>query len=224
MTTSVFARGRGRGRGISSRQPLRRPGDSADGANSNGIDGKEVCDIAFLTKAINKLRFEPSDEGFERVTKLAKEFGTSDEKLKQIVDHLSQKSKEDSDFVATGIGIAKRICREDDIGPKFRGFLLKSAQEDYNSREEIKKKALSRWIGVVCFISEIFKVLRVKEAPLKPLASPIYSMISELLREEENEEEIDCFNLVFREIGGLLESVDKVCTVFQSKYLLLVKY
>ena len=223
MATSVFARGRGRGRGITPHQPLRRPGETFEqksettvATSSNGkAEEKSDLRVESLTKAIDELRFKSSDEAFAGVTRQAKEFATTDDKLKQIVDHLTQRCKADSEFAATAVAVGDRLCKLDEIGPKFRGYLLKAAQENYKNREVIKTKSVTEWLGVICFICEIFKVLRINEAPLKPLAGPLYVMLAELLK-GENAEEIDCFNMQFRDIGKLLESVSEVCSTLSG--------
>lgn len=214
---SVATRGRGigRGRGFGVPKAQTRPGETTDEQKSSS--GDKVAEEFDLTKMLDDLKEENVDE---KVEKLSKYISSSDSssKIKQIVDLLSQRTMKDSDFAPLAAKFANKLCSDESCGTAFRGCLLKTTQENYKTRESIRKRSTSEWIGLVGLICELFNQLRTGQAPLKPLAGAVYQTMSELLKEddkltagqEDDEDEIDCFYQQFKTVGKLLESVDQV--------------
>ena len=213
---SIGARGRGigRGRGFGVPKTQTRPGETAD-EHKNGSSSDRATEEFDLEKLLSNLKEENVDE---KVKKLTKYISSSDSstKIKQVVDLLSQRTMEDSEFAPLAATVANKLCSEESCGNAFRGCLLKTTQENYQNRENIREKSKSEWIGLVGLICELFNRLRTGQAPLRPLAGAVYQTMSELLREgdtanqEEEEDEIDCFYQHFKTVGKLLETTDQV--------------
>lgn len=215
---SIGARGRGigRGRGFGVPKTQTRPGETAD-EHKNGSSSDRAAEEFDLEKLLSDLKEVNVDE---KVKKLTKYISSSDSstKIKQVVDLLSQRTMEDSEFAPLAATVANKLCSEESCGNAFRGCLLQTTQENYKNRENIREKSKREWIGLVGLICELFNHMRTGQAPLKPLAAAVYQTMSELLREgdtasqsqEEEEDEIDCFYQQFKTVGKLLETTDQV--------------
>jgi len=212
---SVAARGRGigRGRGFGVPKVQTKPGETTDEQKGSSSDkAAEEFDLAKLLSDLSEATLD------DKEGKLSKYISSSDSstKIKQVVDHLCQRTIKDSEFAPLAAKVANKLCSEESCGNAFRGCLLKSTQENFKNRESIRGKSTREWIGLVSFICQLFNHLRTGEAPLKPLAGAVQQTMSELLKEEnsagqkeEEEDEIDCFYQQFKTVGQLLESVDQ---------------
>lgn len=214
---SAATRGRGIGRGRGFGIPKAgRPGESQTTDQKKSSSNEKLSDEFDLTKVLNDLKDETLPAQVEKILQYISESNSST-KIKEVVDHLTQRTIKNSEFARLAAKAANKLCLEESYGNAFRADLLKSTQEHYKKRESIREKSTSDWIGLVGLICELFNHLRTGEAPLKPLAGAVHQTLSELLREgqagskeEEEVDEIDCFYEHFKTVGPLLESVNQV--------------
>ncbi|EDO41452.1 predicted protein [Nematostella vectensis] len=212
--------GRGRGRGRSTAQTVDssppRPGaDSAKApihADQKTASPKE-SDLTGLKRALGSLNPKSQDELDAFATK-AQTFATTDEKYSELIDYLYERTFEDNEFAHKAAVVMNTLSLLADGGSKFRSNLLKRAQEYYKNRDSFKLESLSRWNGLANLICEIFKVLRIGGAPLKPLATSVYQILRELLEgcsnpEDEEGMQLECFYTQFKNVGEILEVVDQ---------------
>nr|XP_058943396.1 MIF4G domain-containing protein B-like [Pocillopora verrucosa] len=212
---AAAARGRGRGRGGFG---VPKPGKSGEKSEQQADISTEKSSNEFdLTKVLNDLGENTLDTQVKEISHHISQ-SSSSTKLKDVVDHLIQRTIKKSDFAPLAAKVANKLCSDESFGIAFRGDLLKSTQEQYKKRESIRANSTSEWIGLACFICELFRHLRTGEAPLRPLAAAVHQTLSELLSSEgqngNNDEElegdeIDCFYENFKGVGFLLETVNQ---------------
>lgn len=213
---AAAARGRGRGRGGFG---VPKPGKSGEKSEQQADISTEKLSNEFdLTKVLNDLGENTLDTQVKEISHHISQ-SSSSTKLKDVVDHLIQRTIKKSDFAPIAAKVANKLCSDESFGIAFRGDLLKSTQEQYKKRESIRVNSTSEWIGLACFICELFRHLRTGEAPLRPLAAAVHQTLSELLSsegqngnsdEELEGDEIDCFYENFKGVGFLLETVNQV--------------
>ncbi|KAG7243599.1 hypothetical protein INR49_011156 [Caranx melampygus] len=95
-------------------------------------------------------------------------------------------------------------------GNVFRRNLLNRLQQEFNSREETRRRSLQEWVCYVTFICNIFDYLKVNNMPMVALVDPVYSCLIRLAKPDAllNEEEVDCLVLQLHRIGEQLEKVN----------------
>ncbi|KAK3728634.1 hypothetical protein QZH41_011715 [Actinostola sp. cb2023] len=213
----MAGRGRGRGRGTSSSE--NRPGPTSNGIPSPKTQSEESKEpiapspvdlFDDLCGDFRSLKLTSSSDLITDLSKRAKVLTTSDDQYLQVIDILYQKVFGENEFATKIAGLGNELSSLDEVGGKFRSFLLKRVQEHYKNRENLKKNSASEWTGLLCLICEIFKVLRIRGSPLKPLTGPIYEMFGELLLNQDDCEQIECFHRQFRNVGKMLLDFDKV--------------
>lgn len=169
-----------------------------------------------LTEVLGDL----TDANFdEKEATLSRYISSSDSsgRVKELVDVLCQRTLKDKEFAPLAGKVANKLCSDESFGGTFRGTLLKSTQEIYKNREDIRKKSVGEWFGLVALICELFNHLRTGGAPLKVLAGAVYQTLRELLlvkgdpsrcQEELEEDEVDCFYQHLKTVGKSLEEAD----------------
>lgn len=220
MASVANPRGRGIGRGRGFGIPKGKPGETQTTdpqirLNSSNVKSSDGFD---LVKVLNDLRDD--DTWPAQVQKISQYITDSDSstRIKELVDHLTQRTIKNSEFAPLAAKVANKLCSDESFGNAFRADLLKSTQEHYKKRQSIREKSLTEWIGLASLICELFNHLRsTGDVPLKPLAGAVHQTMSELLREgqaggevELEMDEIDCFYEHFKTAGELLESVNQV--------------
>lgn len=92
----------------------------------------------------------------------------------------------------------------------FRRQLLNRLQQEFNVREEIRRRSTQEWVCLVSFICNIFDYLKVNNTPMAPLVQPVYDCLFRLAQPDalKNEEEMDCLVLQLHRIGDQLEKMD----------------
>ncbi|XP_065109272.1 MIF4G domain-containing protein B [Paramisgurnus dabryanus] len=92
----------------------------------------------------------------------------------------------------------------------FRRQLLNRLQQEFNAREEIRRRSTQEWVCLVSFICNIFDYLKVNNTPMAPLVQPVYDCLFRLAQPDalKNEEEMDCLVLQLHRIGDQLEKMD----------------
>lgn len=211
--------GRGRGRGRGAIVVENRPGKAADGPSPPKVQS-EASKEPIAPSPVNKfnelcgefkgLKVTSNDALLSDLATKAKDLSKSDEHYIKIIDILYQKVFQDNECAAKIAQLGNLLSSLDDVGGKFRSCLLKRAQEHYKNRDKLKKDSASEWTGLLCFLCEIFKVLRISGSPLKPLTGPIYKLLGEVLQKLDDSEHIDCFYVQLKNIGKMLSDLDKV--------------
>nr|XP_055050916.1 MIF4G domain-containing protein B-like [Misgurnus anguillicaudatus]XP_055050917.1 MIF4G domain-containing protein B-like [Misgurnus anguillicaudatus] len=92
----------------------------------------------------------------------------------------------------------------------FRRQLLNRLQQEFNAREEIRRRSTQEWVCLVSFICNIFDYLKVNNTPMVPLVQPVYDCLFRMAQPDalKNEEEMDCLVLQLHRIGDQLEKMD----------------
>ena len=216
MASVANPRGRGIGRGRGFGIPKGKPGESQTAdpqKNSSNVKSTDGFDLA---KVLNDFKDATMAEPVQKISQYISE-SDSAARIKEVVDHLTQRTIKNSEFAAAAAKVANKLCSDESFGTAFRADLLKSTQEHYKKRQSIREKSSVEWIGLASLICELFNHLRgTGDVPLKPLAGAVHQTLSELLREGqagsegEEEDEIDCFYGHFKTAGKLLESVSQV--------------
>lgn len=95
-------------------------------------------------------------------------------------------------------------------GSSFRRHLLTRLQQEFNAREETRKRSTQEWVCLVSFICNIFDYLKVNNMPMVALVQPVYECLFRLAQPDalKNEEEVDCLVLQLHRIGDQLEKMD----------------
>lgn len=214
----MAGRGRGRGRGVS--LPETRPGEPSSELKPEKIQSEEtkqpipepkVCNFDELCGEFKVLKVTNCQDEVKNLVLKAKESTKTDENFSQIIDILYQKVFEDNDFAETVAQLGNQLSSLEEIGGKFRSRLLKRAQEHYKNREKLCKDSLSEWTGLLSLLCEIFRILKISGEPLKPLTGPIYEMLGEILLNVDDGVKIECFYQNFKNVGKMLQTIDKVC-------------
>lgn len=218
MASVANPRGRGIGRGRGFGIPKGKPGETQTTDPQKNSSNVKLSDGFDLVKVLNDLRDD--DTWPAQVQKISQYITDSDSstRIKELVDHLTQRTIKNSEFAPLAAKVANKLCSDESFGNAFRADLLKSTQEHYKKRQSIREKSLTEWIGLASLICELFNHLRsTGDVPLKPLAGAVHQTMSELLREgqaggevELEMDEIDCFYEHFKTAGELLESVNQV--------------
>lgn len=217
MASVANPRGRGIGRGRGFGIPKGKPGETQTTDPQKNSSNVKLSDGFDLVKVLNDLRDD--DTWPAQVQKISQYITDSDSstRIKELVDHLTQRTIKNSEFAPLAAKVANKLCSDESFGNAFRADLLKSTQEHYKKRQSIREKSLTEWIGLAGLICELFNHLRsTGDVPLKPLAGAVHQTMSELLREgqaggevELEMDEIDCFYEHFKTAGELLESVNQ---------------
>ena len=205
VSNNMAARGRGRGKISAPAAPLRKPGEVPKdvGGRENTFDE--------LASALKEFSLKPSDSLLQEVSAKFELYSTSDQNIQRVVDWLWQRALEDGEFAKPIAHIANKLTSLGDTGAKFRGLFLKKTQECYKTREATREKSVEEWVSLAAFLCQTFDVMRISDAPLKPLAGATAEILSELLtRDGRTDSEVDCFNQQFRTVGRTLQSVDEV--------------
>ncbi|KAB5517635.1 hypothetical protein PHYPO_G00169440 [Pangasianodon hypophthalmus] len=92
----------------------------------------------------------------------------------------------------------------------FRRHLLNRLQQEFKSREEMRKRSTQEWVCYVSFICNIFDYLKVNNMPMMALVHPVYDCLMRLAQPDalKNEEEVDCLVLQLHRIGDQLEKAN----------------
>jgi hypothetical protein len=213
----MAGRGRGRGRGTS--LPESRPGETSNGIPSTKPESSEaklpipapkVDLFDELCGELKALKLTSSKDVVKNLVQKAKESTKTDENFFQVIDILYQKVFEDNDFADIVAQVGNEISSLEEIGGKYRSCLLKRAQEHYKNRENLRKDSLSEWTGLLTLLCEVFRVLRISGSPFKPLTGPIYEMLGEILLNVDDGIKTECFYQSFKNIGKMLQDIDKV--------------
>ncbi|MEQ2161134.1 MIF4G domain-containing protein B [Goodea atripinnis] len=94
---------------------------------------------------------------------------------------------------------AGRICytivqaeAKQNNGTVFRRHLLNRLQQEFQEREEMRKRSLQEWVGYVTFICNVFDYLKVNNMSMVALVLPVYECLMRLAEPDAllNEEEV----------------------------------
>ncbi|XP_036407689.1 MIF4G domain-containing protein A [Megalops cyprinoides] len=109
----------------------------------------------------------------------------------------------------------------------FRYNLLNCLQEQFEAREETRKRSVQEWVCYVTFICNIFDYLKVNNMPMLVLVNPVYDCLFRLAQADSllNEEEVDCLVVQLHRIGEQLEKMngqrmDKLFDLLRDGFLL----
>lgn len=94
-------------------------------------------------------------------------------------------------------------------GKVFRSNLLNRLQQEFEEREEMRRRSLQEWVCYVTFICNIFDYLKVNNMPMVVLVRPVFDCLMRLAQPDAlmNEEEVDCLVLQLHRIGEQLEKM-----------------
>ena len=137
----------------------------------------------------------------------------SEECIEELVDLLCEKALLQPD---SGPGIAKlfnAIWVSESMHSLIRKSLLKAIQDKYNKRDPKNRDAFH---GLCVLLCELYKLLRLKDLPLKPLTNPICQLLEELLEESKtpSPEDVFYFYQELESVGDIIEKDSPVSSFF----------
>lgn len=95
-------------------------------------------------------------------------------------------------------------------GNIFRRNLLNRLQQEFEEREETRRRSVQEWVCFITFICNIFDYLKVNNTPMVALVNPVYDCLIRLAQPDSlmNEEEVDCLVIQLHRIGEQLEKMN----------------
>lgn len=126
------------------------------------------------------------------------------EKVVEFVRALSEKAIGDSMFGVTAAKLAAKVWEEPTSHILIRNPLLKQTQEDYTKRDTLSKE---KFYGLCVYVSGLFKYLRVKNAPLRPVGDAVVQVLKELMQGKgpPSDEDVLYFYQELENVGEVLE-------------------
>lgn len=136
------------------------------------------------------------------------------ETVEDLVNIVCDKSIKDPDFASLGAELFNQVWVSEEQRKLIQTPLLSSVQKKYSTRKELKR---DHFYGFVVLLCELFKLLRVKGLPLRPLTTSVCEVLKELIA-DENPTEDDLFYF-FQEMESIGETIETVSVVRYRKLM-----
>ena len=146
-----------------------------------------------------------------------------EETMEALVKALSEKALSDACFAVTAAKVIKKIWDNESLHSYVRNPLLKQIQGNYTNRNELRK--VNMFYGLCVYICELFKHLRVKDKPLRPIGDAVVSLLKELLenKDKPSDEDLFCFYQELESVGEVIEECLPVC-IFSHLFGIIIYY
>ena len=132
--------------------------------------------------------------------------------MHNLVNIVFERALADPDFASTAAKLCDKIWRMDQLHNLIRNPLLTVVQRKYSIREELRKKKNDSFYGYVVFLCELYKLLRLRDQPLKPLTTYVCQILKELLGDDLNPSADDVlyFYQELESVGEVVQHSDQV--------------
>jgi len=206
---SSFGRGRGRGRGLrAASQPQQlRPGPSAPAAstplktdNTKPLVIETPTHCAEVTTIMNKLSGLSEEEVMTKVVPVIEGLDNQNV-IEELVQALSEKALTDVHFACIAAKISQKLWDNESVHQFVRNPLLSRTQALYNRRKELE--AEDKYHGLCVYVSELFKILRIRGKALRPMGLPVVELLMGLLKGKSGKPSEEDVKYFYREICGI---------------------
>ncbi|XP_052236942.1 CBP80/20-dependent translation initiation factor-like isoform X2 [Dreissena polymorpha] len=214
---ATVVRGRGRGRGLSSRDladgAVPRPGDGDSSRNSVSSNGSSTNSqsLTEIEDLISNLNLDITDMELETLLELAQNSPSDDASIKKMAEIVYTKCVKDREFSKTGAFICDKLAAVENNGTKFRSSLLSLVQMDYKEKDRLRAESVSKFLNSFSLMCQIFGTMRTAGGEVfKPLVGPVFECFQLILDDKRcNTDEYECVCEQLQCIGRDLEQNDR---------------
>ena len=124
--------------------------------------------------------------------------------IQELVEALSEKALDEPLFSCIAAKISQKLWDNESIHQFVRNPLLSRTQSLYSRRKELA--TAGRYHGLCVYVSELFRVLRIRGRPLRPMCLPVVELMTGLLKGggAPSEEDVQCFYQQMMGIGAII--------------------
>lgn len=197
----AFGRGRGRGRGVRANQAtVNPPGPPKPNVTPAAIEEKENEEV---TKIMKKLDGKSESEIMKEILPEIEALNNQSV-VKDFICALSDKALCSAEFAVIAGKIAHKLWDNETMHSFVRNPLLTRTQDLYNKREVLRKEG--KYHGLCVFLCTLFKLLRIKNNPLKPVGGAVVQIIKGLIEESDSpsKEDVTYFYQELESVGAII--------------------
>lgn len=126
--------------------------------------------------------------------------------IEDLVQALSEKALYDPGFALIAAKLSQILWDNESIHTFVRNPLLGRTQALYNKRKELLKE--KKYHGLCVYLSELFRILRIRQRPLRPMGLPVLECLKGLIEHSgggsPSVEDVTYFHQEMSGIGSIL--------------------